>query len=229
MKQEKKTAIVLAAGQGRRMNSKVQKQYMLLKGKPVLYYSLKTFQNSIIDDIILVVGQGEVSYCKTEIVEKYKFNKVTQIVEGGKERYQSVFNGIKSIKSTDYIYIHDGARPFISNEMIERVTEEVRKHKACIVGMPVKDTIKIAESEGFVADTPDRNKIWQIQTPQVFEYSLIKEAYEKLMSEKYDNITDDAMVVEMMLSYPIKLVKGDYRNLKITTPEDIQVAELFLK
>lgn len=229
MKSEKKIAIILAAGQGKRMKSKVQKQYMLLKERPVLYYSLKTFQESNIDEIILVVGQGEIPYCQKNIVDKYQFDKVTHVIEGGQERYHSVYNGIKAIKNADYVYIHDGARPFVSSGVIESATKEVRDHKACVVGVLAKDTIKLASQEGFVANTPNRDMVWQIQTPQVFEYALIKEAYEKLMEKGCDNITDDAMVVETMLLHPVKLVMGDYRNFKITTPEDIQVAELFLK
>lgn len=229
MIQEKRTAIVLAAGQGKRMNSNVQKQYMLLKQKPVLYYSLKAFQISDIHEIILVVGHGEIEYCQSEIVDKYNFDKVVKIIEGGNERYHSVYNGIQAISETDYVYIHDGARPFITNEIIMNVTKSVKEYKACVVGMPVKDTIKIADEEGFVSETPNRNLVWQIQTPQVFEYELIKKAYDKLMEQPCESITDDAMVVERMLSHPIKLVKGNYQNIKITTPEDIGLAELFLK
>lgn len=229
MIQDKKTAIILAAGQGKRMNSSLQKQYMLLKEKPVLYYSLKAFQMSEIDEIILVVGAGEIEYCKSEIVDRYNFSKVVKIIEGGRERYHSVYNGISAISDTNYVYIHDGARPFVTEDIIKDVTDNVMEYKACVVGMPVKDTIKIATPDGFVADTPNRNLIWQIQTPQVFEYKLIKKAYEKLMDTPCENITDDAMVVETMMSHSIKLVKGDYCNIKITTPEDIALAELFLK
>ncbi|RDU23589.1 2-C-methyl-D-erythritol 4-phosphate cytidylyltransferase [Anaerosacchariphilus polymeriproducens] len=229
MSLEKKVAIILAAGQGKRMNSKVQKQYMQLCGKPVLFYSLSAFQESTIDEIILVVGKGEIAYCQSEIVEKYSFNKVVKIVEGGTERYHSVYHGIKAIQNADYVYIHDGARPFISNEILDRVTVGVREYNACVVGMPVKDTIKIVDENGFVIETPSRDLVWQVQTPQVFAFALIKEAYEKLMEESIQGITDDAMVVEAILSYPIKLIEGDYTNFKITTPEDIYMAEQYLK
>ncbi|MBR5583773.1 MAG: 2-C-methyl-D-erythritol 4-phosphate cytidylyltransferase [Lachnospiraceae bacterium] len=224
----KNVAIVLAAGQGKRMNSKVQKQFLLIKEKPVLYYTLRAFENSgLITDVILVTGKDEIEYCQKEIVEKYGFEKVRKIVAGGKERYHSVHNGIQAIDEAEYVFIHDGARPFVNNEMIARAYDAVAVHKACVVGMPVKDTIKIADEEGFAAQTPDRKKVWQVQTPQTFEYHLIKEAYEKLMIEEPEGITDDAMVVETMTNYKVKLVEGSYRNIKITTPEDLDIATIF--
>ena len=224
----KNVAIVLAAGQGKRMNSKVQKQFLLIKEKPVMYYTLRAFENSeLITDVILVTGKDEIEYCQKEIVEKYGFEKVRKIVAGGKERYHSVHNGIQAIDEAEYVFIHDGARPFVNNEMIARAYDAVAVHKACVVGMPVKDTIKIADEEGFAAQTPDRKKVWQVQTPQTFEYHLIKEAYEKLMIEEPEGITDDAMVVETMTNYKVKLVEGSYRNIKITTPEDLDIATIF--
>lgn len=225
---KKNVAIVLAAGQGKRMQSKVQKQYLLIKGKPVLYYTLNAFEtSSMISDIILVTGKDELEYCQKEIVEKYGFSKVRKIVAGGKERYHSVYNGIQAIDEAAYVFIHDGARPFVDGKMIERACAAVEEHKACVVGMPVKDTIKIADEDGFAAQTPDRRRVWQVQTPQVFEYRLIKEAYEKLMVEEPEGITDDAMVVETMTEYKVKLVEGSYRNIKITTPEDLDIATIF--
>ena len=224
----KNVAIVLAAGQGKRMKSKVQKQYLLIKEKPVLYYTLSAFEKSpLISEIILVTGKEEIEYCRQEIVEKYGFTKVCKIVPGGKERYHSVYEGIKAIEVADYVFIHDGARPFVDGDMIARVCAAVEEHKACVVGMPVKDTIKISDDAGFAAQTPDRRKVWQVQTPQTFEYQLIKNAYEKLMEEEPEGITDDAMVVETMTEYKVKLVEGSYRNIKITTPEDLDIATIF--
>lgn len=227
-------AIVLAAGQGRRMNSEVHKQYLLLKGKPILYYALKTFQDSFIDEIILVVGQGEVDYCQREIVDKFQFTKVTKIVEGGKERFHSVANGLREVEGEGYVFIHDGARPFVTEEILHRSYEAVRQYHACVVGMPVKDTIKIADENQFAKVTPNRKMVWQIQTPQIFSVQLVKEAYEKLLAEEENlkqqgiQITDDAMVVETLLQHPVKLVEGSYQNIKITTPEDLSVALSFL-
>lgn len=224
----KNVAIVLAAGQGKRMNSKVQKQFLLIKEKPVLYYTLNAFETSpLISEIILVTGKDEIEYCQKEIVEKYGFEKVGKIVAGGKERYHSVFEGIKAIDEADYVLIHDGARPFVDAEIISRACDAVKEHRACVVGMPVKDTIKIADDQGFAAQTPDRRKVWQVQTPQAFEYHLIKEAYEKLLVDEPEGITDDAMVVETMTNHKVKLVEGSYRNIKITTPEDLGIATIF--
>ena len=225
---EKNVAVVLAAGQGKRMNSKVQKQFLLIKEKPVLYYTLHAFEESaLISEIILVTGKDEIEYCQKEIVEKYGFKKVSKVVAGGKERYHSVHEGIQAIGVADYVFIHDGARPFVDGAMIERASQAVKEYKACVVGMPVKDTIKIADAEGYAAQTPDRRLVWQVQTPQVFEYELIKTAYEKLMIEEPEGITDDAMVVEAMTEHKVKLVEGSYRNIKITTPEDLDIATIF--
>ncbi len=228
MQKAKCTAIVLAAGQGKRMGTRVQKQYLEIKGKPVLYYSLQAFEQSpLIDDIILVVGDNQKEYCQEEIVSKYHFQKVKKIVSGGKERYHSVWNGLQEVQGEGYVFIHDGARPFVDEDMLQRVYQEVQIHKSCVVGMPVKDTIKIADRDGFVDDTPERSLTWMIQTPQVFEISLVKEAYDKFMQKPHLQVTDDAMVVEQMLGGKVKLVEGSYRNIKITTPEDLQIAILF--
>lgn len=227
-KNVKSTAIILAAGKGKRMQSDVPKQYLLLEGHPILFYSIRAFEESFIDEIILVTGKDEVEYCKKEIVARYGFQKVKKVVAGGRERYHSVYEGLKAIDNTDYVYIHDGARPFVTNEILERVRKEVEQYKACVVGMTVKDTIKIAGKDNIVKDTPNRNMVWQIQTPQTFSYALVKEAYDKLMKNEDDSITDDAMVVEKMLQYPIKLVEGSYENIKITTPEDLKIGRLFV-
>ena len=225
----KTTAIVLAAGSGKRMNSKVHKQYLLLKGKPVLYYSLKAFEESRIDDIILVVGAGDIDFCRKEIVEQYGFKKVSAIVEGGKERYHSVYEGLKAAGETDYVLIHDGARPFVSGPIIERTLDAVCEYKACVVGMPVKDTIKIVDEDTFAKETPNRSHVWMVQTPQAFSYSLIYDAYTRMLADEDAAITDDAMVVERMTDYRVKLIEGSYENIKITTPEDLDVAEKFFE
>lgn len=228
MQKKRCTAIVLAGGQGKRMGTAVQKQYIELCGKPVLYYALHTFQNSgVIDEIILVVGEGQEEYCRQNIVKKYGFTKVSKVVVGGTERYYSVWNGLQEV-SEGYVFIHDGARPFVSGEMIARAYEEVQKYGACVVGMPVKDTIKIADEDGFSRETPNRKDVWMIQTPQVFETGLVKEAYEALLHEKEISATDDATAVEQMLGRRVKLVVGSYENIKITTPEDLKIAQALL-
>ena len=234
-KEKKSTAIVLAAGQGKRMGTKIQKQFLDLKGKPVLWYSLHAFEMSEwIDEIILVTGEDLISYCKEEIVERYGFQKVHAVVAGGAERYHSVYRGLQAISDVEQriVFIHDGARPFLTEDMIERVYKETLDHGACVVGMPVKDTIKIADENGFIRETPKRSLVWQIQTPQVFDAELIVPAYRQVIEQelldKGVQITDDAMVVETMCAHPVKLVQGSYENMKLTTPEDLKVAEAFL-
>lgn len=232
------TAIILAAGQGKRMGAGVAKQYLLIKDKPVLYYTIKAFEDSLVDSIILVTGEGEAEYCRNEIVEAYHFKKVAAIVTGGKERYHSVANGLGAVscqeKECDYVFIHDGARPFVTNSMIERAYEQVKKTGACVVGMPVKDTIKIADEEGFAETTPKRSRVWAVQTPQVFAFPLIYSAYEQLIENEEKlkargiMITDDAMVAETFTKAKVKLVEGSYENIKLTTPEDLKIAEAFL-
>ena len=229
MKQEKCTAIVLAAGRGRRMNSSIQKQFLELQGKPVVYYSLDCFQNSpLIEKIVLVTGKDSLSYCKKEIVDRYHLSKVTEIVPGGKERYDSVYAGLLACENTDFVFIHDGARPFITEEILQRGFQGVKKTGACVVGMPSKDTVKIADHRNCIQETPDRSKIWTIQTPQIFSYTIIRSAYESIRKKDMSNITDDAMVAEQESDVQIQLTEGSYRNINITTPEDLLIAEAFL-
>lgn len=226
---EKYTAIVLAAGMGKRMNSSVPKQYLMLAGRPVLYYALKAFEESDVTDIILVVGEGEVSYCREEIVEKYALRKISAVIEGGKERYYSVYEGLKAAKGADYVLIHDGARPLVTGEIIRRAIQTVLQEQACVVGMPVKDTIKIIGEDGRAEATPDRSRLWQIQTPQVFSYDMIFDAYERVIGQGDIAVTDDAMVLEHVTGRKVKVIEGSYENIKITTPEDLLIAETYLK
>lgn len=229
MEKQKYAAIVLAAGSGKRMNSKVHKQYLIIQDRPVLYYSLKAFEDSAVDEIVLVVGKGEEEFCRKEIVDKYGISKVKAIVEGGKERYHSVFEGLKQTSDADYVLIHDGARPFVNQDIIRHCMQEVQKYQACVVGMPVKDTIKIADEEGYAKQTPDRKNVWMIQTPQTFSYALIYEAYEEMLKTEDTAITDDAMVLERTKGKKSKLIEGSYRNIKITTPEDLLIANVYLQ
>lgn len=229
MQKEKCTAIVLSAGRGSRMGTAIQKQYLEVDGRPILYFSLKAFQDSpLIDEIIVVVGEGQEDFVRRGIVERYGIKKVRQIVQGGKERYHSVWNGLQAVEE-GYVFIHDGARPFIDEALIRRAYDCVCVHKACVASMPVKDTIKVVDEQGFVASTPDRNHVWMMQTPQVFTCELVKRAYADLMKKEIANVTDDAMVVELMSGHPIKLALGSYENIKITTPEDLEIAKIFAK
>lgn len=231
----KTAAIVLAAGQGKRMNSNVAKQYMLLQDKPVLYYALKVFEESFVDEVILVTGQGEEEYCQKQIVERFAFNKVKKIIHGGKERYHSVYAGLSVLNDADICFIHDGARPFLTQDILENTLQSAQKDGACVVGVPVTDTIKVVDVNGFVEATPDRARLWSIQTPQVFRFDIIKEAYDILMQEEEKNVekgirvTDDAMVVETFLKYPVRIIEGSYTNIKLTTPADLLRAEAILR
>ena len=244
MNKKRCTAVLLAAGSGSRMKSDVAKQYMSLCGKPLIWYALHAIEeSSVIDDCILVTGAEDISYVKNEIVAKYGFRKAEAVVGGGKERYDSVYEALRVIADDKlktpnrdgYVFIHDGARPFLTEEILERCYKEVMHSGACVAGMPVKDTVKIADSEGYASQTPDRSYVWQIQTPQVFHTPLIIEAYDKLMREKDRlsaegvKITDDAMAVETLMDTPVKLVKGSYENIKITTPEDMVTADAFVR
>ena len=226
----KNTAIVLAAGQGKRMNSKIQKQFLEIQGCPVLYYSLRCFQDSpLIRDIILVTGEDMVSYCEKEIVEKYNFTKVRRVIAGGRERYVSVYAVLLACEDCEYVFIHDGARPFITEEILERGLEGAIKTGACVIGMPSKDTVKLADDKGFVSETPERSRVWTVQTRQFFSYSLIRSAHESIRKKDMSAVTDDAMVVEQETGNSVVLAQGSYQNIKITTPEDLDIAEAFLR
>lgn len=239
MKNRVKTAaIILAAGKGTRMQSRTPKQYLTLEDKPVLFYSMNTFSRlDIIDEIILVVSEGEQEYCKEKIVTAYGIEKIKTITEGGTERYISVFNGIKQVSAdVDYIMIHDSARPLVSENTIRKAYEVMVTKEACVVGVPVKDTIKQVDEELRVSMTLPRNTLWSIQTPQCFKKDVICEAYNNmhdylkdLYKEESVLITDDSMIVETFGNAYVSMVEGEYTNIKITTPEDIELAKLYLK
>lgn len=224
-------AVVLAGGHGRRMNSAVQKQYMVLAGKPLIAYALEAFEHSQADEIVLVVGAGEEAYVRQEILAPMRLKKVTAVVAGGEERYHSVYEGLKALSGCDVVLIHDGARPLVSEAMIRRAIDGAITYEACVVGMPVKDTIKVSDAEGFSAATPDRSRLWQIQTPQAFSYKLVKGAYDQIMADPrlQQGVTDDAMVVESCTDRKVRLIEGGYENLKVTTPEDMILAEALIK
>lgn len=227
------SAIVLSAGTGSRMKSDIPKQYMDLNGKPVIYYSLKAFEENGFSSIVLVCGKDDVEYCKKEIVEKYNLTSVKAVVPGGKERYHSVFEGLKAVKDADYVFIHDGARPMITQDIINRLKGAVVEEEAAVAGMPVKDTIKIVDEEAYVTETPERKYVWQVQTPQCFSFPIIYEAYKNIIQDEEEGwtiptVTDDAMVLSYATDHEVKMVEADYRNIKITTPEDLLIAKVFL-
>ena len=229
---ERITALVLAAGQGKRMKSKIQKQFMELAGKPVLHYSLQCFEKcDSVDQIIVVTGSDDIAYVQQEIIQAYHFQKVSAVIAGGAERYESVEHGLHAIEggyADGIVLIHDGARPFVTEDMIKRSIDTAGKYGACTVGMPVKDTIKVVDADGNGIETPDRKTLWQIQTPQTFRVPLIRQAHEAMLASGNHNVTDDTMLIEQYTGQTVKVIEGSYENLKITTPEDLILAEAFL-
>jgi 2-C-methyl-D-erythritol 4-phosphate cytidylyltransferase len=222
-------AIVLAAGEGKRMGSGIPKQYMIIKSRPMVYHSLKTFQESEVDEIVLVTGEDEIEYCKKYIVDRYHFTKVKKIVAGGDERYKSVYRGLLAIEDADYVLIHDGARPMINQKIVSDSIFGAIRYGACVVGVPAKDTIKISDEEEYAKETPSRKNLWIVQTPQSFEYQMVKDSYEKLIASGDTTATDDAMAVEYYGGHKVKLIMGSYENIKITTPEDVRISKAFFR
>lgn len=221
-------AIVFAAGQGSRMKAKVNKQFLELREKPVLYYALnKLNNNKYIDEIILVASKKEVQYCKENIVKKFNFNKVKSVVEGGSERKDSVLNGLKKVSDADIVLIHDGARPFLTDKLIEDGIKYTTQYGAAACGVMPIDTIKLKRDDNFSSKKNlDRQELIAIQTPQVFKYDMIRECHEKLQNSDV-NITDDTMVVEYF-GHNVYLYEGDYTNIKITRPMDLTIGNEIL-
>lgn len=226
---DKMTAIILAAGQGKRMKSQLSKQFILLQGMPIIVHTLRVFQAAEeIGECILVCGPGEEGFYHSEMLHDFGITKRIQVIPGGQERQDSVYCGLARVSSDcSYVMIHDGARPLVTVDIISRVAEEVKITGAVTVGVPVKDTIKRTDAGGFITDTLQRERLWHIQTPQAFQRELIVRAHEQAQTTGFYG-TDDASLVEC-LGVPVKIIPGSYENLKITTPEDIIVAETILK
>lgn len=240
---KKTAAIILAAGKGTRIGTQTPKQFMDIGGHPLIWYSLKAFSDSFVDEIILVCAEKDREYCASEIVEKYGFSKVRSIIAGGQERYHSVYNGLTALRCIaegdnrepcEIVFIHDGARPFVTGEIIERAYSSAVEDRAAVIAVPAKDTVKLADPDAFAIETVRRDLVWQVQTPQTFDFYEIYEAYSKLiereskLKEEGVLITDDAMVLELFSERRVRLVMGDYRNIKVTTPDDIELAKYFL-
>lgn len=221
--------VVAAAGKGSRMGSSTNKQYMLLKGRPVLSYSLDFFEGlGAVSQIVVVCAPAEVEYCNNEIVKRFGFSKVKAVVPGGRERQDSVWAGLQQLgDDTDLVAVHDGARPLLSLEMLTRLLTEAKEWGAAIPGTPSKDTVKLGDRDGFVRQTLDRTAVYAIQTPQVFNYSELVIAYRAAREEQFLG-TDDASLFERYIGR-VKIVPGDYNNIKITTPADMIVAEALLR
>ncbi|MDD5680881.1 MAG: 2-C-methyl-D-erythritol 4-phosphate cytidylyltransferase [Candidatus Omnitrophica bacterium] len=222
----KTTAIVVAAGKGVRFGSKEKKPFVKLRHKPLLSYALTALQQSPkIDDIVLVVDGSSIEKAGA-LTARYGITKVRRIVAGGKIRSQSVRNGLGHIDSgTSLVLIHDGVRPFVSKDLVERLIAAAKKFGAAISAVPVKPTIKLSKDGLFVSYTPERHYLWEAQTPQVFRKELIEKAYKKIGTK---GLTDDAALIELA-GAKVRLVQGDYKNIKITTREDLKIAEALVK
>ena len=224
----KVTAIIVAAGSGKRMNSDTKKQFMEINDKPLLYYSVRAFEESEVDDIVLVVPEEDIDYVKSEIVEKYGFNKVKAVTTGGITRTKSVEHGLLLALDAGHVLIHDGARPLITDTLINKVIDAVKTERAILVAVPAKETIYSTE-DGMVSASLRRDRLYIAQTPQAFDTVLIKEAYN--LAEKSATkgpATDDVTFVYNYLGVKAKIIEGDYKNIKVTTPEDIEVAKALL-
>ncbi len=223
------SVIIAAAGMSNRMGSKINKQFIVIDNKPILAHTIEKFEAcKYVDEIVVVSKENEVEYCRKEIVRKYGFRKVTNIIKGGKERQDSIYNGIMALNErTDIVLTHDGARPFVRMESIIDGIKGALEFGACVIGVPLKDTIKVIEEENKVHHTPNRDLLWAAQTPQCFKINLLKEGYEYAISEGILG-TDDSSLVEKK-GYPVKMIMGTYDNIKITTPEDLVVAESIVK
>jgi 2-C-methyl-D-erythritol 4-phosphate cytidylyltransferase len=224
-----RVAIIPAAGRSERMKSRESKQFLIIDGRTILSYTLDVFQKyEKIDRIILVVNENEIDFCRRSIVEKHQFNKVTSVVAGGSERQDSVMNGLNEIPpETTVVVVHDGARPFVTSKMIEDSMEALKDCSGVAVGVFLKDTIKEINEKNEVLKTLDRNSLVSIQTPQIFFPEELMKAHQRARMDGFYG-TDDALLVER-IGGKIKVVAGSYENIKITTPEDIVLAEAILK
>lgn len=222
------TAVIVAAGKGKRMGTEISKQFLPLGGKEILAHAVQKFEKAKnIRDIILVTGADSLQDVQ-EMAQEYGWEKIVSIVAGGKERQDSVWNGLQQVAAdTEIILIHDGVRPFVTEDILNISIETALEMGGCVAGVPAKDTIKVCDGENIAIATPDRNALWQIQTPQTFRKERIVKAYEQAKEDGFVG-TDDASFAEHC-GYPVKVIMGSYRNIKITTKEDLIIGEAFLK
>lgn len=222
------SVLIPAAGQGKRMESSVKKPYFMLADKPILSHTIDRFEhNSVVDEIFVIVDKSDFMVCRENVLAPFRFRKVRELVSGGETRQVSVFNGLRALSDdVDFVVVHDGVRPFINDKIIFECLEATAEWGAAVSAVPVKETIKIANDKLFIDHTPKRDRLWRVQTPQVFRKSLLVEAHKKAVQDGI-NATDDAALVEQLGS-PVKLVMGSYKNMKLTTPEDLRVAETLL-
>lgn len=220
--------VIVAAGSGSRMNMGINKQFIKLKDREIIAYTIEKFyKHNNIDEIVVVIKEEEAEFFKKEIIDKYNFKNI-KIAFGGKERQNSVYNGLKMLdKDCNIVLVHDGARPFISGRLIDNCIEEAKNNNAVVVGVPVKDTIKVINEEYDIVGTPERSKLWAVQTPQTFNYDILLKSYEDAFENDFYG-TDDAMLVER-IGYKVKMIEGSYNNIKITTQEDLNIGIQILK
>ncbi len=218
--------IIPAAGRGKRMGASLPKQFLSLGDRPILVHTLQVFQfHPEVDQIVIATGEEDKQNV-WELIKKYQLSKVTSVVTGGVERQDSVRHALKQLQ-TDWVLVHDAVRPFISSERIRVLLKEVRTHGAAVLAVPIKDTVKQVGKNGLVEKTPDRSRLWAVQTPQAFRRTLLQQAHNE--AEQHNVVgTDDAMLVER-IGLPVKVVMGEYTNIKLTTPEDLIIAESFLE
>lgn len=216
--------VIAAAGIGSRMGSKINKQYLNLNSRPILTYSLNVFEEyKAVDEIVIVAHDRDVEYCQKEVVKKYGYRKISRVIAGGEQRQDSVWAGLQCLdKDSDYVAVHDGARPLFTSHLLEKLLEEAREWGAAIPGLAARDTMKMVDRDGFVTMTLDRSSVVTIQTPQIFSFTELYQAYTSAYEEGYMS-TDDAALFEKYIGR-VKIVPGEYRNIKITTPEDLHVA-----
>ncbi|WP_339060654.1 2-C-methyl-D-erythritol 4-phosphate cytidylyltransferase [Tepidibacillus marianensis] len=218
--------VIPAAGRGKRMGKNMNKQFIPLDGKPILIHTLEKFTGiPWIDEIVVVSHANEIALVQ-QLLDQYQISKIKAIVPGGDERQDSIYNGL-SYLSTNYVMVHDGARPFIRQKHLEQLWQTVQTKEAAVLGVPVKDTIKIVDQKRLIQDTPDRKSLWAVQTPQAFRLSTLIHAYDMAKTDHFLG-TDDASLVER-LGIQVTIVEGDYHNIKITTPEDLIFAESILR
>jgi 2-C-methyl-D-erythritol 4-phosphate cytidylyltransferase len=222
-------ALIAAAGSGKRMGTGEKKPYLTLDGKPILAHTLSAFERCpLIDEVVLIVSKGDVRYAKVSIVQAFRCKKVGKVVEGGVRRQDSVWEGIKTLKgSYSLVMVHDGVRPFVSQEILENSIRETIHYGATVTAVPVKDTIKVVSKQAKVIETIDRSRVWAVQTPQTFKSDIVVMAYEKAFEDGFYG-TDDSSLVER-LGIKVKIIPGSYDNIKITTPSDLALGEAILK
>lgn len=212
--------VIPAAGMGKRMGTKQSKQFLLFDRLPILIHTLRVFNaHPQIDEIVVVTREEEIEQCY-KWIKQDRLLKVKHVIVGGRERQESVFFGLKEL-SVDYVLVHDAVRPFISSDLVSHIIERVKIEQAIVTAVPMKDTVKMSNEQKFVTNTINREHLWSIQTPQAFRYDLLRLAHENAGK---DLVTDDSMLVEQ-LGHPVKIVRGEYTNIKITTPDDLVFAE----